>query len=57
VPSEEGAEAGSHATPPSPLVSLVGQGVAGAWVLRVGDLAGRDVGTLVHWKLEVQTAA
>lgn len=42
-------------TPPSPLTPLVGQGVAGAWVLRIADLAGRDTGTLTHWSLAIDT--
>jgi subtilisin-like proprotein convertase family protein len=39
--------------PPSPMAPLVGQGIDGAWVLRVTDLARRDVGTLVRWSLDI----
>jgi M6 family metalloprotease-like protein len=42
--------------PSSPLLSFVGQPCAGPWVLRVADLAGRDVGTLNSWRLELTTA-
>jgi subtilisin-like proprotein convertase family protein len=41
----------STATPS--LVALVGQAIQGSWVLRVTDLAGRDVGKLNKWSLEV----
>lgn len=34
------------------LTALIGQAVQGNWVLRVTDLAGRDVGKLNLWKLE-----
>jgi len=40
--------------PPSPLAALVNQSAQGAWVLRVSDLAGRDVGTLNSWSLEIE---
>jgi subtilisin-like proprotein convertase family protein len=39
--------------PSSPLSSLVGQPCTGDWILRVADLAGRDVGKLKSWRLEV----
>ena len=39
--------------PLSPLSALIGQGVEGAWTLRVADLAAVDVGTLNGWKLEI----
>jgi subtilisin-like proprotein convertase family protein len=35
------------------LMPLVGQAVQGNWVLRVTDLAGRDVGKLNKWSLEI----
>lgn len=41
----------STATPA--LVALVDQAIQGSWVLRVTDLAGRDVGKLNTWSLEV----
>ncbi|MDR4498737.1 MAG: proprotein convertase P-domain-containing protein [Candidatus Scalindua sp.] len=37
----------------STLASLVGQQVAGNWILRVTDLALRDIGTLKKWKIEI----
>jgi subtilisin-like proprotein convertase family protein len=40
--------------PPSPLASLVGQPVQGLWMLKVVDLAWRDIGTLNKWSLEVR---
>jgi M6 family metalloprotease-like protein len=44
------------AVPNSPLASMVGQSIAGNWVLRVADLAARDKGTLNTWTLEVTRA-
>jgi M6 family metalloprotease-like protein len=41
--------------PPSPLSPLVGQPAAGAWTLRVSDNAARDVGTLDHWRIQIET--
>jgi extracellular elastinolytic metalloproteinase len=35
------------------LAAFVGQSVQGAWTLRVADLAGRDVGKLNRWELEI----
>lgn len=35
------------------LAGFVGQSVQGAWTLRVADLAGRDVGKLNRWELEI----
>ena len=35
------------------LATLVGQSIEGNWVLRVTDLAGRDVGKLNQWSLEL----
>ena len=35
------------------LASLVGQPLAGSWVLRVADLAREDIGTLKSWSLKV----
>jgi M6 family metalloprotease-like protein len=43
--------------PPSPLAALVNQSAQGAWLLRVSDLAGRDVGTLNSWSLEIEMGA
>lgn len=37
------------------LDALVGKAAAGDWTLKVTDLAGRDVGTLVSWALSVET--
>jgi M6 family metalloprotease-like protein len=42
-------------TPPSALAPLVGQPVAGQWLLRVSDHARADTGTLDRWRLEVVT--
>jgi M6 family metalloprotease-like protein len=42
-------------TPPSALTVMVGQPVRGDWLLRVTDLARRDVGTLNRWSLAVVT--
>jgi subtilisin-like proprotein convertase family protein len=42
-------------TPPSALAPLVGQPVAGEWLLRVSDHARADTGTLDRWRLEVVT--
>jgi M6 family metalloprotease-like protein len=39
--------------PPSVLGAQIGQPVQGRWVLRITDLARRDVGRLVKWGLEV----
>ena len=39
------------------LASLVGLPIRGAWVLRVTDLVGQDVGVLNHWGLEIDLAA
>jgi M6 family metalloprotease-like protein len=44
------------ARPPSPLAAFVNQSAQGAWLLRVSDLAGRDVGTLNSWSLEIELA-
>ena len=41
--------------PPSGLGPQLGQPVQGAWVLRVADMARRDVGKLVKWTIEVRT--
>jgi subtilisin-like proprotein convertase family protein len=35
------------------VAALVGEEVAGEWTLHVMDLAGRDVGRLDHWGIEV----
>jgi subtilisin-like proprotein convertase family protein len=35
------------------LAALAGQSVKGNWVLRVTDLAGRDVGKLNKWSLKL----
>ncbi|HMG57927.1 MAG TPA: proprotein convertase P-domain-containing protein, partial [Kofleriaceae bacterium] len=43
-------------SPLSELTKLVGQPVAGPWVLRVTDLAGQDVGTLNRWSIDALTA-
>lgn len=40
-------------TPSSALTPLVGQPLQGKWVLRVADLAGKDIGTLNKWSLEL----
>lgn len=37
----------------SALGSLIGEPAAGTWTLRVKDLAGRDVGRLDRWRLDV----
>jgi M6 family metalloprotease-like protein len=37
----------------SPLLPLVGQGILGSWILRVTDLARRDLGKLKKWSLEL----
>ncbi|AMV40443.1 M6 family metalloprotease domain-containing protein [Planctomyces sp. SH-PL62] len=42
---------------PGELASLVGQPLRGNWVLRVSDRARRDVGRLVKWSLEAETAS
>jgi M6 family metalloprotease-like protein len=42
--------------PSSVLAALVGQPVAGNWILRVTDLAGQDTGTLNTWSIEAVTA-
>jgi subtilisin-like proprotein convertase family protein len=39
--------------PSSALTPLIGQPMQGNWVLRVADLAGKDVGTLNQWSLEL----
>jgi M6 family metalloprotease-like protein len=44
------------ASPSSVLATLVGQPVAGNWILRVTDLAGQDVGTLNRWSIEAVAA-
>jgi extracellular elastinolytic metalloproteinase len=41
-------DSGSHAG----LASLVGEEVRGNWIIRVSDLAGRDVGKFNSWRLE-----
>lgn len=43
------------AFPSSPLATLVGQPVRGDWVLRVSDLAKRDIGKLDRWSIEITT--
>ena len=43
-------------TPSSALATLVGQTIAGNWILRVSDLAGRDVGMLDKWSIEAVAA-
>jgi subtilisin-like proprotein convertase family protein len=40
----------------SALAALVGQTIAGNWILRVSDLAGRDVGMLNRWSSEAVAA-
>ena len=35
------------------LQSLVGQNIQGTWRLRVADHAGRDIGKLNRWALEI----
>ncbi|MGI5400745.1 M6 family metalloprotease domain-containing protein [Streptomyces sp. CA-135486] len=42
--------------PPSLLAPLVGEGVAGAWKLKITDAGRRGAGTLRHWDLHVRTA-
>jgi subtilisin-like proprotein convertase family protein len=44
------------ASPGSVLATLVGQPIGGNWVLRVADLAGRDVGQLSKWSIEAVAA-
>jgi M6 family metalloprotease-like protein len=44
------------AAPSSVLASLVGQAIAGNWVLRITDLAGQDVGRLNKWSIDAVTA-
>jgi M6 family metalloprotease-like protein len=44
-------------SPSSVLTTLVGQPVAGNWVLRITDLAGQDVGRLTRWNIEAVTAS
>jgi len=39
--------------PPSALAPMVGQPVAGEWVLRVTDASAADQGTLDRWRLEI----
>jgi len=41
--------------PPSRLQPLVGQPVAGAWLLRVSDNGAKDTGTLDRWRIEIET--
>lgn len=41
--------------PASALAPLIGSPVLGTWVLHVSDHAGRDVGTLNKWSLELMT--
>jgi subtilisin-like proprotein convertase family protein len=43
-------------SPSSALAALVGQTIAGNWILRVSDLAGRDVGMLNRWSIEAVAA-
>ena len=38
------------------LADLLGAEIAGEWRLRVADLAGRDVGKLNVWTLEIRSA-
>ncbi len=40
------------AAPSSVLAPLVGQSIAGDWILRVTDLAGQDVGKLNKWSID-----
>ncbi|MDR4498738.1 MAG: proprotein convertase P-domain-containing protein [Candidatus Scalindua sp.] len=35
------------------LAELVGEQIRGNWILRVMDLAWRDVGTLKEWSIEI----
>jgi subtilisin-like proprotein convertase family protein len=37
------------------LASLVGKDVRGDWKLKINDMAGQDVGTLVSWGLNIET--
>ena len=37
----------------SPLAGMIGQSIAGNWILRVADLVARDTGVLKSWTLEV----
>jgi M6 family metalloprotease-like protein len=41
--------------PGSPILPLVGESVTGTWLLRVTDLAARDVGILEKWTLALRT--
>jgi subtilisin-like proprotein convertase family protein len=41
--------------PPSVLGAQIGQPVQGSWVLRITDLARRDIGRLVKWSIEIAT--
>lgn len=43
-------------SPSSVLAALVGQPVAGNWLLRITDLAGQDTGTLNTWSIETRAA-
>ncbi len=42
---------------PGELSNLVGQPMQGNWLLRVSDRAGRDVGKLRKWSLELESAS
>ena len=42
---------------PGVLTTMIGQSIAGAWVLNVSDRARRDEGTLKRWTIELQTSA
>lgn len=46
-----------NSMPPSALTAMIGQTVHGYWVLRVTDVARRDVGKLNKWSLEVKTGS
>ena len=39
--------------PPSALAPMVGQPVAGAWLLRVTDASQDDAGTFDRWRIEI----
>ena len=41
---------------PGVLSSMIGQPIAGDWILNVADLAKRDVGTLRRWSIELESA-
>ncbi|WP_165251231.1 M6 family metalloprotease domain-containing protein [Paludisphaera soli] len=42
---------------PGELAAMLGQPIRGNWTLRVADRARRDVGRLVRWSLEIETAS